>query len=56
MNGLIMTWHDGAGRPPLWEMPVISEYQDEGIKEQVNRTRAAADRPRGAGEDMGVGS
>jgi phenylpropionate dioxygenase-like ring-hydroxylating dioxygenase large terminal subunit len=30
LNGLIMTWHDGAGRPPMWEMPVISEYQDDG--------------------------
>lgn len=29
-NGLIMVWHDAAGREPLWEMPRIEEYYDDG--------------------------
>ena len=29
-NGMIMVWHDAAGRDPLWEQPVVSEIGDEG--------------------------
>ena len=27
-NGQIMVWHDLAGRPPLYELPDVEEYQD----------------------------
>lgn len=30
INGLIMVWHDAAGRPPMWEMPRIDECYDDG--------------------------
>ncbi|MDP6934850.1 MAG: Rieske 2Fe-2S domain-containing protein, partial [Myxococcota bacterium] len=30
INGMIMVWHDLAGREPQWQMPVIAEYGDEG--------------------------
>jgi 3-ketosteroid 9alpha-monooxygenase subunit A len=29
-NGLLMAWHDRAGRAPLWEIPEIPEYGDPG--------------------------
>lgn len=29
VNGMIMVWHDLAGRPPLWQMPVVEEHQNE---------------------------
>ena len=30
VNGLIMVWHDAAGRDPMWEMPRIEEaYSDK---------------------------
>ncbi|MFZ4739264.1 MAG: Rieske 2Fe-2S domain-containing protein [Bradymonadia bacterium] len=29
VNGLIMVWHHGAGGPPTWEVPVVTEHGDE---------------------------
>ncbi len=28
-NGLVMVWHDAAGRDPLWELPTLPEYGNE---------------------------
>ena len=28
-NGMVMAWHDLAGRDPLFEIPEIEEYQNE---------------------------
>jgi phenylpropionate dioxygenase-like ring-hydroxylating dioxygenase large terminal subunit len=33
INGMVMVWHDLAGREPMWEMPVISEHGDPGWTE-----------------------
>lgn len=30
INGLIMVWHDAAGRAPMWDMPHIEEADSEG--------------------------
>jgi phenylpropionate dioxygenase-like ring-hydroxylating dioxygenase large terminal subunit len=30
LNGLIMVWHDAAGRAPMWEMPRIEEAYSDG--------------------------
>ncbi len=32
-NGLLMAWHDRAGRAPLWEVPEIPEFGDPGWSE-----------------------
>jgi 3-ketosteroid 9alpha-monooxygenase subunit A len=29
-NGMIMAWHDLAGRPPQWSLPDVAEYLDPG--------------------------
>jgi len=29
-NGLVMAWHDAAGRPPSFTVPRVEEYYDEG--------------------------
>lgn len=29
-NTFIYVWHDLAGRPPLWDLPVITECEDDG--------------------------
>jgi len=37
VNGMIMVWHDLAGREPIWEMPTVGEYKDEGWTEYRTR-------------------
>ncbi len=29
INGMIMVWYDGAGRPPQWELPEVPEIDDD---------------------------
>jgi len=38
LNGLIMVWHDAAGRAPMWEMPRIPECYDDGWTEIRTKT------------------
>jgi len=37
VNGLLMTWHDTAGRAPFWEVPELEEYGHEEWTEYVLR-------------------
>jgi len=37
VNGMIMVWHDLAGREPFWEMPVVEEYKNEAWTEYRTR-------------------
>jgi hypothetical protein len=38
LNGMVMVWHDLAGRPPQWELPEIGEYYDTGWTDYRTRT------------------
>jgi hypothetical protein len=37
VNGMVMVWHDLAGRPPQWEIPKLTEYKDPGWTEYRTR-------------------
>ncbi len=37
VNGLLMTWHDTAGRQPMWEVPELPEYGHEEWTDYVTR-------------------